>query len=68
MNYNVGSADRVIRVILGVALLGIVFWGPRTPWGWIGLIPLVTGLVGTCPVYSLLGISTAPPKPGQRAA
>ena len=55
---NVGPIDRVIRVILGFALLALVFFGPHTPWGWIGLIPLVTGLIGACPIYGLLGIST----------
>jgi len=50
--------DRVIRVLVGLGLIAIVFVGPRTPWGIIGLIPLVTGLTGTCPLYSLLGINT----------
>ena len=55
---NVGSVDRIVRVVLGLALLAIVFLGPQTAWGWIGLIPLVTGLVGFCPAYRLLGICT----------
>jgi len=59
---NEGTIDRVLRVIAGAALVSLVFVGPETPWGWIGLVPLVTGLVGNCPVYSLLGISTCPIK------
>jgi len=55
---NEGKIDRTLRVILGAALLGLVFVGPQTAWGWVGLVPLVTGLIGNCPVYSLLGINT----------
>jgi hypothetical protein len=59
---NEGTIDRVLRVIAGAALVSLVFVGPETPWGWIGVVPLVTGLVGNCPVYSLFGISTCPVK------
>ena len=55
---NTGKVDRIIRVIVGALLVGNVFTGLQTPVGWIGLILIVTGLFGTCPVYSLLGIST----------
>jgi len=55
---NEGNVDRTLRVIAGIVLISLVFVGPQTVWGWIGLVPLVTGLVGTCPVYSLLGINT----------
>jgi Inner membrane protein YgaP-like, transmembrane domain len=54
--------ERVIRVIAGLVLLSLVFVGPQTPWGWIGVIPILTGLSGLCPLYSLLGISTSPKK------
>ena len=57
---NVGSIDRVLRIVVGLVLIALVFVGPKTPWGWIGLIPLVTGLARTCPAYSLLGVSTCP--------
>ena len=57
---NEGTVDRVLRVVGGAALISLVFVGPETPWGWIGVVPLVTGLLGNCPVYSLLGISTCP--------
>jgi hypothetical protein len=55
---NVGTVDKVIRIILGLVLLALVFVGPQTPWGWIGIIPLVTGLIGFCPLYSVLGMNT----------
>lgn len=50
--------DRTLRVIIGAGLLSIAFVGPQTPWGYIGLIPLITGLVGSCPAYRLFGLST----------
>lgn len=59
---NEGTIDRVLRVVAGAALVSLVFVGPQTAWGWIGVVPLVTGLLGNCPVYSLLGISTCPVK------
>ena len=55
---NVGNTDRLLRIVLGVFLLSLVFFGPKTPWGWIGLIPLVTALIGWCPLYTLLGINS----------
>jgi fatty acid desaturase len=55
---NEGTIDRVLRVFVGLALIAIVFVGPQTPWGWVGLVPLLTGLVGTCPLYTVLGIRT----------
>ena len=54
-NTNVGTIDRILRITLGVGLLALVFVGPETPWGWIGLVPLLTGLMRTCPLYSILG-------------
>lgn len=55
---NEGSLDRIFRVLFGLAVLSLVFVGPQTPWGWIGVVPLVTGLIGWCPLYSVLGINT----------
>jgi len=55
---NVGKIDRIIRVLVGVLLVGNVFYGFTTPIGWVGLILIVTGIAGICPVYSLIGIST----------
>lgn len=58
MMLNEGKLDRGVRVVLGLALLAMVFVGPRTWLGWFGVVPLVTGLVGFCPIYRLLGIRT----------
>lgn len=63
MTRNSGSIDRAIRILVGLALLALVFVGPQTPWGWIGLVPLITGLVGVCPLYRVLGINTCGLKP-----
>ncbi len=56
--HNVGKTDRIIRVILGVLLIGNVFFALQHPIGWIGVVLLLTGLAGICPVYSLLDINT----------
>ena len=61
MTINVGTIDRILRVIVGLALIALAlgfFSGYQTVWGWIGVIPLATGLVGTCPAYSLFGLNT----------
>ena len=58
LKQNEGSIDRILRVIVGIALISMVFYGLKTNWGWVGLIPLITGLVGSCPLYSILGLST----------
>ena len=55
---NEGTVDRIIRVIIGVAVLSLTFAGPKTLWGLLGIVPLVTGLAGTCPLYSIVGITT----------
>jgi hypothetical protein len=55
---NEGNLDRILRVIVGAAVISLVFVGPQSAWGWVGLVPLITGLVGNCPVYSLLGVNT----------
>ena len=55
---NVGTLDKVLRIIAGLILIALVFVGPQTPWGWIGLIPLVTGLIGFCPLYKIIGVNT----------
>jgi hypothetical protein len=58
---NESRWDRGLRVVFGLVLLSVLFWGPRTMWGLLGLIPLVTGLVGSCPIYTLLGVGTCTP-------
>lgn len=61
---NAGTLDRAFRALLGIGLISLVFVGPQTPWGWLGIIPLATSLMGWCPAYALLGINTC----GVRAA
>jgi len=63
---NVHPVERAIRIVLGLAVLSLVFVGPQTPWGWLGVIPLFTGLVGTCPLYTVFGLSTNRRTPGQK--
>ena len=58
MFMNESSLDRSARVLLGIVLLSLVFVGPQSPVGYIGLVPLLTGIVGFCPLYKLFGIST----------
>lgn len=67
MKRNVGMIERVIRIVLGVALIAIVFVGPQTPWGWIGIIPLVTGFIGFCPAWFGLGVNTCSVKEKEAA-
>ena len=62
---NEGMADRIIRVVAGAGLLSLAFAGPQSPWGYLGLIPLLTGLIGSCPAYQLFGISTCPLQKGR---
>lgn len=59
---NEHPMERVARVVVGLGVLSLAFVGPKTPWGWVGLVPLVTGLVGSCPLYTLFGLSTCPIK------
>ncbi|MEJ2385618.1 MAG: DUF2892 domain-containing protein [Xanthomonadales bacterium] len=58
MKQNVHNIERIIRIIIGLAIVSLVFIGPQSPWGWLGLVPLATGLLGWCPPYALLGINT----------
>lgn len=58
MKSNIGGIDRVVRILLGLTLISMVFVGPKMVWGWIGILPLVTGFIGFCPIYALLGINT----------
>ncbi|MEZ5525507.1 MAG: DUF2892 domain-containing protein [Pseudomonadales bacterium] len=57
---NTGAVDRLIRVVAGLIILSLVFVGPQSWWGLVGLVPLVTGLVGFCPLYKLVGLNTCP--------
>ncbi|MEM1078918.1 MAG: DUF2892 domain-containing protein [Pseudomonadota bacterium] len=58
MTRNEGTLDRALRILAGLVLLSLVFIGPQTPWGWVGIVPLLTGIVGYCPAYSIFGINT----------
>lgn len=58
MGKNLGTLDRVLRIVVGIVLIALVFVGPQTPWGWIGVIPLATALIGWCPLYRLVGLRT----------
>ncbi|MDN3567416.1 DUF2892 domain-containing protein [Paeniroseomonas aquatica] len=60
MTRNVGGIDKGLRIAAGLLLLALGWFGPLGWWGLIGLVPLATGLIGTCPVYSLLGLNTCP--------
>ena len=58
MKPNIGSLDKAVRIVAGLVLLSLVFVGPRTPWGWIGFVPLLTAFVGFCPLYGACRIDT----------
>lgn len=59
---NVGGIDRIARILAGLVLLALTLTGTIGVWGWIGLVPLATGLLSTCPLYSVLGVNTCPMK------
>ena len=62
MSVNEGGLDRVVRVVVGLVLMGMAATGKVGAWGWIGVVPLITGLAGFCPAYKLFGFSTCPLK------
>lgn len=62
MKANVGGIDKGLRIVAGLVLIALAIAGIGSPWTWIGVVPLLTGLVGFCPAYPLLGISTCPMK------
>jgi hypothetical protein len=62
MNPNVGGIDKALRLVAGIALISIVFVGPQTPWGWIGIVPIATALIGWCPLYKIVGLNTCSAK------
>ncbi len=57
---NEHPIERGLRVAVGLGVLSLAFVGPKTPWAWLGLVPVLTGLVGSCPLYTLFGLSTCP--------
>lgn len=60
MQKNEGTWDRALRILVGIALIALVLTGTIGAWGWIGVVPLATGLLGMCPLYTVLGIRTCP--------
>jgi DUF2892 family protein len=62
---NEGPVERILRIVAGIGLLSLTVVGPHTGWGLVGLVPLATGIVGSCPLYSLFGLSTCPMKPAE---
>ena len=66
---NAGSLDRAVRIVFGLAMLSLTVIGPGSYYGLVGIVPLVTGLMGFCPLYRLAGVRTCPapaPRPGRR--
>lgn len=63
MKVNVGGFDRIARIVLGLVLIALALTGTIGAWGWIGLVPLATGLTRFCPLYPLIGFSSCPMKP-----
>jgi hypothetical protein len=55
---NVGTIDRILRIVVGIALVSLYFFGPQTAWGWIGVIPLGTAMISWCPIYKLIDVNT----------
>lgn len=67
MQFNVGTVDRILRIVVGLVLIGLAATGRIGAWGWIGIVPLLTGIVRVCPAYSILGVKTcAAPKSGAK--
>jgi hypothetical protein len=62
MKTNVGTIDRILRVVLGLALIALTLTGTIGVWGWIGVVPLLTAAMGFCPLYTVLGFSSCPVK------
>ena len=58
MKPNIGKTERLVRIVVGIGVLSLAFAGPRASWAYLGLLPLLSGLIGWCPPYALLGIST----------
>jgi hypothetical protein len=58
MKLNEGSVDRILRVLVGIVVLSLAFIGPKTPWAYLGIVPLLTGAIGFCPLYAILGVNT----------
>lgn len=62
MKSNVGGIDRILRIVIGLVLIGLTLTGAIGAWGWLGLVPLGTAAIGFCPLYTVLGFSSCPVK------
>ena len=62
MKTNVGGIDRILRIVIGLALIGLTLGGVIGAWGWIGIVPIATAALGFCPLYTVLGFSSCPMK------
>ena len=62
MKANVGGIDRILRIVVGLVLVALAVTGTVGLWGWVGVVPLATGVFGFCPIYPLLGFSSCPLK------
>ena len=62
MSANVGGIDRILRIVLGLVLIGLTLSGTIGVWGWIGIVPLATGLMRRCPLYPMIGVNTCAKK------
>jgi hypothetical protein len=60
MKMNEGNLDRTLRIVFGIFIFSLLFWGPKSSWAYIGIIPFITGVIGYCPLYSILGFNTCP--------
>jgi Protein of unknown function (DUF2892) len=67
MKSNVGGIDRILRIVLGLALIGLTLMGTIGVWGWVGVVPLLTAAMGSCPLYTVLGFSSCPLNPAKKA-
>lgn len=67
MKTNVGGVDRILRIVLGVALIALTLTGTIGIWGWIGVVPLLTAALGFCPLYTVLGFSSCPVNTANKA-
>ena len=65
MKVNEGALDRGLRIVGGLGVLSLAFWGPETPWAFLGLVPLLTGAAGYCPLYAAFGFDTCPLRPSK---
>lgn len=58
MKKNIGGVERAVRILVGLGIISLAFVGPKTPWAYLGIVPVLTGLIGWCPPYAIFGFST----------